>query len=71
MLRVPGITDGGGVRNGFTELVDVMPTLADFAGIPVPSLCPLEPARSRLGCAACLPDACPQNVSVLAGKPGV
>ena len=30
MLRVPGITDGGGVRHGFTELVDVMPKDTEY-----------------------------------------
>ena len=41
MIRVPGVTHGT-VAEGYAELVDVMPTFADFAGIPKPSLCPLD-----------------------------
>jgi arylsulfatase A-like enzyme len=31
---------------GFVELVDVMPTLADFAGIAVPTTCPVSSSQT-------------------------
>ena len=42
ILHVPGVTDGGMRTNALVELVDVFPSLAEIAGIPVPPLCPEE-----------------------------
>ena len=37
---MPGVTDKGMRTKALVELVDVFPSLADVAGIPVPPLCP-------------------------------
>ncbi|MHB8995427.1 MAG: sulfatase family protein [Armatimonadota bacterium] len=36
LWRVPGMADGGQVRDQFTEQVDLMPTLLDLCGLPSP-----------------------------------
>lgn len=42
MLRVPGVTDvaGGVLTQALAEHVDLMPTLAEAAGLPTVALCP-------------------------------
>jgi iduronate 2-sulfatase len=56
ILRVPGVTDAPGFRqhvsDGYVELVDVMPTLADYAGITVPTTCPVRPGCPEFGCSS-------------------
>jgi iduronate 2-sulfatase len=55
LLHVPGVTDSprmSRVTNAFSELVDAMPTLADFAGIPIPELCPVNPNCAGVGCSS-------------------
>jgi hypothetical protein len=40
LFAVPGLTSSGGaVSEDFAEFVDIMPTLTDFAGLPVPPRC--------------------------------
>jgi iduronate 2-sulfatase len=55
ILHVPGVTDSprmSRTTNSFSELVDAMPTLSDFAGIPVPELCPVNPNCAGVGCSS-------------------
>lgn len=56
LLRVPGVTDQPSFRSrvsaAFVELVDVMPTLSDYAGIPVPPTCPRNPKCATAGCSS-------------------
>ena len=56
LLKVPGVTDQRSFQrhasDGFVELVDVMPTLADYAGISVPSTCPINPSCTDYGCSS-------------------
>jgi len=40
LLRVPGVTDGGLISEALVEHVDIMPTMAEAAGITVPPTCP-------------------------------
>ena len=40
LLHVPSITDGGMKTQGFVELIDIFPTLAELAGLEIPPLCP-------------------------------
>ncbi|XP_065846812.1 iduronate 2-sulfatase-like [Oscarella lobularis] len=49
ILHVPGVTDKGMRTKALVELVDVFPSLADVAGIPVPPLCP-EGENNLLAC---------------------
>ena len=42
LLRVPGQTDGGRVMHEFTEHVDLMPTLAQLAGLEPIATCPVH-----------------------------
>ena len=39
LFAVPGLTSIGAVSEDFAEFVDIMPTLTDFAGLPVPPRC--------------------------------
>ena len=39
ILRWPGTKPAGGTYDGLTELTDVMPTLLDLLGLPVPDTC--------------------------------
>mmetsp|Transcript_24958 Transcript_24958/g.57855 ORF Transcript_24958/g.57855 Transcript_24958/m.57855 type:complete len:515 (-) Transcript_24958:282-1826(-) len=39
-LRVPGVTDGGIITQALVEHVDLMPSLAEAAGIPLVDMCP-------------------------------
>lgn len=47
MIHVPGATEHGIVREDLTEFVDIFPTLADAADLPVPSLCPSDIDSAR------------------------
>ena len=40
ILRVPGFTENAGVTDAFVEFVDVMPTIAEAAGLPPIPACP-------------------------------
>jgi len=40
MLSIPGLTDRGWETDSLVEFVDVFPTVAEAAGLPVPKLCP-------------------------------
>ena len=40
------------ISDGYVELVDVMPTLADYAGIGIPALCPQRPGCTQEGCSS-------------------
>lgn len=48
LLRVPGVTDSGMSTAALVELIDVYPTLADLAGLPMPETCP---PNSKVRCA--------------------
>jgi hypothetical protein len=50
MISWPEQLGGGrpGRTNSFTEFVDIFPTLADLADIPVPPLCPMDSSKVRL-----------------------
>ena len=59
ILHVPGITDAprmSHATNTYAELVDVMPTLSDYAGITVPELCPVNPNCVGAGCSSAAVD---------------
>ena len=49
LIRVPGKTDKGIRTRALVELVDVFPSLAELAGIPVPPVCP-ENKNNLLAC---------------------
>jgi len=40
MLHIPGLTDSGLQSNALVEFVDIFPTIAEAAGLPVPTICP-------------------------------
>lgn len=42
IIHVPGVTDEGYISGQLTEHVDLMPTLAAAAGLPIPERCPPE-----------------------------
>lgn len=42
MLHIPGLTDNGVVSSQVVELIDLFPTLADAAGLPLVPQCPPE-----------------------------
>jgi iduronate 2-sulfatase len=50
LIHIPGMPDelAGSSTNNVFELVDLWPTLADLAGIPVPPTCPPLPAALRV-----------------------
>lgn len=48
MVRIPGLTDGGMMTEKLTEFVDLYPTLAEAAGLPVPPLCPENSSNIQL-----------------------
>ena len=47
MISWPGQQHVGRTRS-FVEFVDIFPTLADLAGIPVPPLCPEDSSKVAL-----------------------
>eukprot|EP01051_Picozoa_sp_SAG22_P018317 SAG22_NODE_3050_length_1983_cov_1.332272_2_plen_264_part_01 len=63
IIRVPGVTDTAGYRgrqiNGFAEFVDIFPTLAELAGVPVPQTCPPDAACMDGGVFGGVPGGCP------------
>jgi iduronate 2-sulfatase len=48
MIRVPGLTDAGIESRSLVELLDVFPTIAAAAGLPVPPPCPERSTDIRL-----------------------
>jgi len=40
MIHVPGMTEKGSVSDALVEFVDIYPTLAELAGLEVPTTCP-------------------------------
>ena len=56
ILRVPGFTDhprySNHISTSFAELVDVFPTLSDYAGISIPPTCPVNPSCRGFGCSS-------------------
>ena len=59
ILHVPGVTDRPRMARttaAFVELVDVMATLTDYAGISVPELCPANPNCVGMGCSSAAVD---------------
>ena len=49
MIRVPGMTNNGGVESDeMVELVDMFPTLVEAVGLPDMADCPEDPADSRV-----------------------
>lgn len=51
MLRVPGVTDGGVMTQALVEHVDIMPTLAEVAGLAPVELCPEDQPWLTARCA--------------------
>ena len=50
MLKIPGLTDTGMDTDELVELVDVFPTLAEAAGLPVPPMCPSQKSEHEQLC---------------------
>ena len=51
LIRVPGLTDLPNSPHRspeYVEFVDIMPTLADFGGVPIPPLCAPDSKMTRL-----------------------
>ena len=48
IVRIPGLTDDGPKMDEFVEFVDIFPTLADAAGLPVPPLCPRKSQKASV-----------------------
>jgi iduronate 2-sulfatase len=63
LIRVPGVTDAGVTSSALSEHVDLLPTLAEAAGMPVVPTCPRDSAGVKL---------CTDGVSLLplARSPG-
>eukprot|EP00937_MAST-01D_sp_MAST-1D-sp2_P002994 g2994.t1 len=60
LIAVPGVTDAGHRSTQLTEHVDLLPTLAAAAGLPVPARCPGDG-----GGTAAQPALCTEGVNVL------
>ena len=50
LIRVPGVTDSGMHTDALVELIDIFPSVAELAGLPVPPLCPENNAYNLLTC---------------------
>jgi N-sulfoglucosamine sulfohydrolase len=49
IIRWPGVTAAGGVRNELTSQIDVLPTICDAVGLPIPEDLPGRSLRPLIG----------------------
>ena len=45
MIKVPGVTDSGMRTKAIVELIDILPSITELAGLDVPPLCPEQDSK--------------------------